>query len=87
MPSLPTVVGAAAGGGRIVTSHDEPNEWGFAGEGTAPEPAREPPEERELDVAEEIAVPGADVPRELGDALEELTDRGEEPESGSPGGR
>lgn len=70
-----------------MTSHDEPNEWGFAGEGTAPEPAREPPDERELDAAEEIAVPGADVPTELGDALAEITDEGEESEPGTAGGR
>lgn len=61
-----------------MTSHDEPNEWGFAGEGTAPEPARDTPEEREADAAEEISVPGSDVPAELSDALAEITDEDEE---------
>lgn len=64
-----------------MTSHDEPNEWGFAGESTAPEPAHDTPEEREEDAAEEIAVPGSDVPTELSEALAEITDEEEEPGS------
>ncbi|HEX7743885.1 MAG TPA: hypothetical protein VF462_01300 [Micromonosporaceae bacterium] len=62
-----------------MTSHDEPNEWGFAGQGTAPEPAHEAPEEREADAAEAIAVPGSDIPTELSEALAEITDEEEEP--------
>jgi hypothetical protein len=50
--------------------HDEPNEYGFAGEPTAPQP---PPRGRrdEKDVAEEVAVPGDDVTMELSEALAE----------------
>jgi hypothetical protein len=56
-----------------VTSHDEPNEWGFAGQGTAPEPAHDTPDEAEEDAAEQIAVPGTDVPAELSEALADST--------------
>jgi hypothetical protein len=67
-----------------VTSHDEPNEWGFAGEATAPEPAHDTPEEREAEAAEEIAVPGSDLSTDLSEALAEITD--EDRESGPEGG-
>jgi hypothetical protein len=60
-----------------MTRHDEPNEYGFAGEPGLPEPP--PPGERdETDAAEDEAVPGDDLPRELSEALSDL--RGEEPE-------
>ena len=55
-------------------SHDEPNEWGFAGQGTAPEPAHDTPEEARRDAAEDIAVPGADLATELSQALVDATD-------------
>lgn len=61
----------------MVTSHGEPNEWGFAGESTAPQPARDTPEEREEDVAEEIAVPDTDITSDLTEALAEATDEDE----------
>jgi hypothetical protein len=55
--------------------HDEPNEYGFAGEPTAPQP---PPRGRvdEKDVAEEVAVPGDDVTEELSEALPESDEEG-----------
>jgi hypothetical protein len=74
------------GGDEFVTSHDEPNEWGFAGQATAPEPARDTPEEAEEDKAEELAVPGTDVTTELSAALEDATGDDDElpDEAGSP---
>jgi hypothetical protein len=52
-----------------MTRHDEPNEYGFAGEGTAPEP--EPQHKRDMvrEEAEEAAVPGSDLSREFREAL------------------
>jgi hypothetical protein len=61
-----------------VTSHDEPNEWGFAGESTAPEPAHDTAAEHEEDLAERVAVPGDDLSTELSEALAEVTDRDED---------
>ena len=57
--------------------HDEPNEYGFAGDGTAPEP---PPGARsdEQDRAEEVAVPADDLTEPYAEAVEEETDGTEE---------
>ncbi|WP_091606960.1 hypothetical protein [Micromonospora mirobrigensis] len=51
-----------------MSKHDEPNEYGFAGGATAPEP---PPGGRpdEQDRAEAVAVPGDDLTEPLTDAL------------------
>ncbi|MBM0239216.1 hypothetical protein JNW88_22490 [Micromonospora sp. ATA32] len=56
-----------------MSRHDEPNEYGFAGEGTAPEP---PPGKQpdEQDRAEAIAVPGDDLTEAASEALTEETD-------------
>ena len=56
-----------------MSRHDEPNEYGFAGGATAPEP---PPGGRadEQDRAEQVAVPGDDLTEPLADALEETED-------------
>ncbi|WP_433270609.1 hypothetical protein ACQPWR_15700 [Micromonospora vinacea] len=53
--------------------HDEPNEYGFAGDGTAPEP---PPGGKadEQDRAEEVAVPGDDLTAPAAEALAEETE-------------
>ncbi|MEH1056735.1 hypothetical protein V6U89_16205 [Micromonospora sp. CPCC 206171] len=53
-----------------MSRHDEPNEYGFAGGATAPEP---PPGGRidEQDRAEAVAVPGDDLTEPFADALEE----------------
>ncbi|WP_262286470.1 hypothetical protein [Micromonospora sp. MA102] len=60
-----------------MSRHDEPNEYGFAGGATAPEPpAGGRPDEQ--DQAEEIAVPGDDFTEPLADALEETEEHGEE---------
>ena len=60
-----------------MSRHDEPNEYGFAGDPTAPEP---PPGGRpdEQDRAEEIAVPGDDFTEPFADALEETEETEEE---------
>jgi hypothetical protein len=60
-----------------MSRHDEPNEYGFAGETTAPEP---PPSGRpdEQDRAEETAVPGDDLFEPYAEAVEEETDGTEE---------
>lgn len=51
-----------------MSKHDEPNEYGFAGGATAPEP---PPGGRadEQDRAEEVAVPADDFTEPVTDAL------------------
>ncbi|KAB1915982.1 hypothetical protein [Micromonospora sp. AMSO31t] len=61
-----------------MSRHDEPNEYGFAGGATAPEPpAGGRPDEQ--DRIEEIAVPGDDLTEPVADALEEETEgHGEE---------
>ncbi|WP_089154168.1 hypothetical protein [Micromonospora sp. NBS 11-29] len=53
-----------------MSRHDEPNEYGFAGGATAPQP---PPGGRadEQDRAEQVAVPGDDLTGPVTDALEE----------------
>jgi hypothetical protein len=53
--------------------HDEPNEYGFAGDGTAPEP---PPGGKadEQDRAEAVAVPGDDLTAPAAEALAEETE-------------
>ncbi|WP_446209929.1 hypothetical protein [Micromonospora sp. IBSANI012] len=53
-----------------MSRHDEPNEYGFAGDATAPQP---PPGGRadEQDRAEAVAVPGDDLTEPFTDALEE----------------
>ncbi|GIM85686.1 hypothetical protein [Salinispora arenicola] len=53
-----------------MSRHDEPNEYGFAGGATAPEP---PPGGRadERDRAEEVAVPGDDLMEPVSEALAE----------------
>ncbi|MCW3815133.1 hypothetical protein ONA91_11775 [Micromonospora sp. DR5-3] len=59
--------------------HDEPNEYGFAGDPTAPEP---PPGARpdEQDLAEAVAVPADDLMEPYAEAVEEETEEREEPE-------
>ncbi|WP_405089640.1 hypothetical protein OG767_18105 [Micromonospora sp. NBC_01392] len=56
-----------------MSRHDEPNEYGFAGGATAPEP---PPggHADEQDRAEWVAVPGDDLTEPFADALEETED-------------
>lgn len=66
--------------------HDEPNEYGFAGGATAPEP---PPGARpdEQDRIEQIAVPADDAMEPYAEAVEEETDGREEPEAEREGQR
>jgi hypothetical protein len=61
-----------------VTSHDEPNPWGFAGDPAMPQPARDTPEEREEDQAERVAIPSDDLTEDITEALAEVTDHDEE---------
>ncbi|MFR9776345.1 hypothetical protein ACL02O_09800 [Micromonospora sp. MS34] len=60
-----------------MSRHDEPNEYGFAGGATAPEP---PPGGRadEQDRAEAVAVPADDFTEPYAEAVEEETDGTEE---------
>ncbi|MEH0983013.1 hypothetical protein [Micromonospora sp. CPCC 205556] len=60
-----------------MSRHDEPNEFGFAGGATAPEP---PAGGRmdEQDRAEAVAVPGDDLTEPLSDALYETEETDEE---------
>ncbi|MEV4843399.1 hypothetical protein AB0K20_09300 [Micromonospora matsumotoense] len=53
-----------------MSRHDEPNEYGFAGGATAPQPpAGGRPDEQDL--AEAVAVPGDDLTEPVVEALEE----------------
>lgn len=56
-----------------MSRHDDPNEYGFAGEPTAPEP---PPGGRpdEQDRVEAVAVPADDLTEPVTDALAEETE-------------
>ncbi|MFB9237753.1 hypothetical protein ACFFWC_19695 [Plantactinospora siamensis] len=64
--------------------HDEPNEYGFAGETTAPEPpARGRPDAR--DEAERVAVPGDDLTAEFSEALPDGLDEDRADAAGSAG--
>ncbi|MFC6016920.1 hypothetical protein ACFP2T_11965 [Plantactinospora solaniradicis] len=70
-----------------MTRHDEPNEYGFAGEGTAPEP--EPPHKRDVvaEEAEETAVPGSDLSREFQEALADSDHYEDADDDPAPGDR
>ena len=63
-----------------MSRHDEPNEYGFAGDATAPEP---PPGARpdEQDKIEEIAVPADDLTEPYSDAVYETEETEEEREA------
>jgi hypothetical protein len=50
----------------------EPNEYGFAGDGTAPEPA---PERRDEVDGDDIAIPAGDLTGAVSDAIDEATVR------------
>jgi hypothetical protein len=73
----------------LVTSHDEPNPWGFAGDPALPQPAHDTAAEREEDQAERVAVPADDLTEDISEALAEVTDQDEEggPEDPEPRGR
>ncbi|WP_320068475.1 hypothetical protein [Micromonospora sp. RTGN7] len=62
-----------------MSRHDEPNEYGFAGGATAPQPQ---PGGRpdEQDLAEQVAVPGDDLTEPVTDALTEETEQSDEGE-------
>ena len=52
------------------TEHDEPNEYGFAGGATAPQPAKEPAE----GYGESIAVPSGDLTGAIVEAIDEIAE-------------
>ncbi|MEU8815675.1 hypothetical protein [Actinoplanes sp. NPDC048796] len=52
------------------TEQNEPNEFGFAGAGTAPQPEREPAE----GFGESIAVPAGDLTGSIVEAIEEAAE-------------
>ncbi|HET6478420.1 MAG TPA: hypothetical protein VFG35_00055 [Actinoplanes sp.] len=55
---------------------DEPNQFGFSGAATAPEPVEEPAE----GYGESIAVPAGDLTEAISEAIDEVTERREERE-------
>jgi len=57
--------------GSSSTEHDEPNEYGFAGGATAPEPERGTGE----GLGESIAVPAGDLTEAISEAIDEATTR------------
>jgi hypothetical protein len=58
---------------------DQPNEFGFAGGATGPEPEPEPDHRTAEEVdGESIAVPGGDLTGAITHAIEEATDHDEE---------
>ena len=61
----------------MTTESDQPNEYGFAGGATAPEPMRTPEPIEEVD-AESIAVPAGDVTGAITEAIDELTEPDED---------
>jgi hypothetical protein len=50
---------------------DEPNQFGFAGGATAPQPIKEPAE----GYGESIAVPAGDLTEAISEAIDEATER------------
>ncbi|GAB3935772.1 hypothetical protein [Micromonospora vulcania] len=56
-----------------MSRHDEPNEYGYSGGATAPEPPRNTKPDEE-DLAEEVAVPGDDLTAPAAEALSEETE-------------
>ncbi|MEH0846127.1 hypothetical protein V6U81_27480 [Micromonospora sp. CPCC 205711] len=60
-----------------MSRHDEPNEYGFAGESTAPEPPAGGRAD-EQDRAEAVAVPGDDFTEPYAEALQETEETDEE---------
>jgi len=54
---------------------DQPNEFGFAGGATAPEPEPDHRPAKEVD-GESIAVPAGDITGAVTHAIEDVTDRG-----------
>jgi hypothetical protein len=54
------------------TESDQPNEYGFGGEGTAPQP--EPTPSETVD-GESIAVPAGDLTGAITGAMDEITER------------
>jgi hypothetical protein len=58
-------------GGSRPQPHDEPNEFGFAGDATAPQPERSTGES----FGESVAVPAGDLTGAITGAIEEATDR------------
>ena len=56
---------------------NEPNEYGFAGDPTTPEPERA--EDAGQTPGEDVAVPAGDLTGSITGAMEELTDSDEEP--------
>lgn len=50
---------------------DEPNQFGFAGGATAPQPTEEPAE----GYGESIAVPAGDLTEAISEAIDEVTER------------
>ncbi len=59
------------GESREQQEQDEPNEFGFAGGATAPEPIEEPAE----GYGESIAVPAGDLTGAITEAIDEITDK------------
>ncbi|HEV7965463.1 MAG TPA: hypothetical protein VGP57_23155 [Actinoplanes sp.] len=53
---------------------NQPNEYGFAGGATAPEPMKTPEPIEEVD-GESIAVPAGDLTAAITEAIDELTER------------
>lgn len=52
---------------------NQPNEFGFAGEPTVPQPATESPADRDRDAAERAAVPADDLTGATSDAISDPT--------------
>jgi hypothetical protein len=56
---------------------DQPNEYGFAGGATAPQPQRTPEPTEEVD-GESVAVPAGDLTGAITEAIDELTEHDED---------
>jgi hypothetical protein len=63
----------------MTVEEEEPNEYGFAGEATAPQPERDR-DDKLHEEAEAIAVPADDLTAPLGKALADMTEPDEDDE-------
>jgi hypothetical protein len=63
----------------VESEENRPNEYGFAGDGTAPEPERTRSSADEVD-GEDIAVPAGDLTGSITGAIDEAIDRDDKAE-------
>ena len=68
----------------VESEQNRPNEFGFAGAATAPEPAKTAEPVEQVD-AESIAVPSGDLTGSITEAIEQVKKHGDEDEESGAG--